>query len=786
MLLVEYEQKGGNPTIHEFWSGDPEKEPIKKQKRPYFYVHAHDKIPIEMKVEEGYKTITGTPVKKMYVRVPSDVPKMRDKYRHFEADILFTDRYLIDEIQTPLPKLPIRRMVVDIEVDSEGEFEHPKTARKPILCMTTYIDRTYYRFVWHSKKKIPSVDKEIEDKIGKALCRTTGFKSERAMISMWIQLVQKSKPDMLDNWNMTGYDLPYLYQRSKILGLNIDLISPMRRVTWDLQNPPRVAGVVVFDLMLAYMVEKPNSGGFSLKFVYNDLGLGKLDEFGAITGKLYREGKIQKLLDYNLMDVVAVVEIDWLLEIVDTYDEIQRFVGCQFTDILNRARMSEIYIMRNTDCVWPSRPEFDEGRYAGVPPLETTLGLHEWIMILDVEGMHPNIGISYNLSPDTVDITPEGYAVSNTKKKGIMVKVIMELLRLKKESYQKRDSYSAGSDEWKNWKRKAECVKEIINTASYGLYGDPHSRMYHHAIAMTITKKCVEKLDRMNEVCTNLSYNVVAGDTDSVHVLSKFKAVRSILSEARKLAKILADELTKMSTHGGFNVEVDIIAKRGIYRAKKRYGLHVVWDNGPCDRIEIKGLEVKRGDFSKFTRSLQKDLIEMILRGRGEEDVKDYIISRKKEMRDLDIMDLALPLRVWKNFYRYTNPSPWVRAAMYSNEYLGGTFRPGSRVYLIYLNKQLLHGLPRIDCPICKGLGELGNMVCTECSGIGMVDTPKTNTMGLDESRYIQPNKSYMDAIDWQKMNKRNFYDPVIRVLDLVGMHTGFLEGQDDIRKWGV
>ena len=75
---------------------------------------------------------------------------------------------------------------------------------------------------------------------------------------------------------------------------------------------------------------------------------------------------------------------------------------------------------------------------------------------------------------------------------------------------------------------------------------------------------------------------------------------------------------------------------------KKRYGQWIISDNGvPVDKLDVKGLDVKRSSFPrKFQECMGTVLID-ILKGKSEEEISDYVLDFKKSMVNKDTKDIA-------------------------------------------------------------------------------------------------------------------------------------------------
>ena len=91
---------------------------------PYFY---------EPDQEGVCMSYNGVPLRKIFVSEPSSVPKQRG-INSFEADILFTRRYMIDKINV-LEKCPIKYAFIDIEALAD-ELPSVQEAKHTVSCIS--------------------------------------------------------------------------------------------------------------------------------------------------------------------------------------------------------------------------------------------------------------------------------------------------------------------------------------------------------------------------------------------------------------------------------------------------------------------------------------------------------------------------------------------------------------------------------------------------------------------------------------------------------------------------
>jgi len=112
------------PVIHVFGRTPDERRPVHVEVyefKPYFYAPTdsltdaalqRDRITgweTEDAAGEPYESIRGERLTKIFGQTPRDVGQMRDEFQHFEADILFPNRLLIDKDVTSGIRVPARR-----------------------------------------------------------------------------------------------------------------------------------------------------------------------------------------------------------------------------------------------------------------------------------------------------------------------------------------------------------------------------------------------------------------------------------------------------------------------------------------------------------------------------------------------------------------------------------------------------------------------------------------------------------------------------------------------------
>jgi DNA polymerase I len=132
---------------------------------------------------------------------------------------------------------------------------------------------------------------------------------------------------------------------------------------------------------------------------------------------------------------------------------------------------------------------------------------------------------------------------------------------------------------------------------------------------------------------------------------------------------------------------------------KKRYAGLLVWKEGvDAHKIDIVGFETKRSDSPKVTRDAMKTLIEMVLEGKPYEEIRSTIsdVIRKYRAGKYTLDEIGIPGGIGKQLEDYDIQDAQVRAAVYSNTYLGTNFGKGSKPKRLYI-KSVTSKYPRTD-----------------------------------------------------------------------------------------
>ncbi len=732
---VEYSVGGEIPVIHIF-GRDTSGRAVKIDVtgfRPYFYVPAGlvegRSLPQEVDLEPGttYRSIRGEPLRRLYTRRPSDVRNVRDMFsQHYEADIPFATRFMIDcglSAGVELPggtfvvdyrelvpvdiKAPARTCIMDIECVDEQGFPEPE--RDPVICVTCWdsFDGDYTTLLWQPGG-VPG-DAPVDDpglRIHEQH-RVIRYPDEVAMLRGLVTYVRERDPDILSGWNFVEFDIPYVLKRMATLGIRPEDLARLPGQT----ERNAVRGRAVFDLLSAYRkMHQAQKESYRLDAIGGEeLGITKVRYTGTITA-LWQSDPA-RLVEYNCRDVELCVGIDRKDNIIDFYREISRYVGCPLDRTLNSSNVIDIYVLRKASgtFVLPSKGLAAGDEFEGATVFEPATGLRENVVVLDLKSLYPMAMMTINASPETKNPdgelrAPNGVRFSR-EPDGLTRSILSELLGERDERKRLRNQYPFGSAEYVLYDLQQNVLKVIMNSY-YGVSGYTRFRLYDREIGSAVTSVGRAIIRHTRDIITGLGYTVLYGDTDSCMVQVPPGNLEETIARARAIEARLnasysdfARNELNADTHY-FSIKFEKVYQRFFQAGKKkRYAGHLVWKEGKdVDEIDVVGFEIRRSDSPQITREVQRAVIEMILRGDAFTDVQAYLrdVIRKYRRGEYPLDEVGIPGGIGKNLDSYENDDAQIRGAKYSNEHLGTDFKRGSKPKRVYI-KTVTAKYPRTD-----------------------------------------------------------------------------------------
>ncbi|AFZ71818.1 DNA-directed DNA polymerase [Natronobacterium gregoryi] len=691
---------------------------------------------------ERYESIRGEKLTKIFGQTPRDVGQVRDDFEHYEADILFPNRFLIDKDVRSGIRIPERRadddslvihheevepvdvdaeprvLTFDIEVDDRSGF--PEDGEEPIVCLTSHDSYEDEYIMWLYEApigdgEIPAEIAEYDPIEGEIDHEVRAFEEEEAMLEAFMEYVEETDGDVLTGWNFEDFDAPYFLDRLEELqgghdyDLSIDRLSRVDEVWRSNWGGPDIKGRVVFDLLYGYQrMVFSELDSYRLDAVgEEELGVGK-ERYAGDIGDLWEDNPTQ-LLEYNLRDVELCVELDRQQAIVAFWDEVRSFVGCKLEDAPTPGDAVDMYVLHQAHgrFALPSKGQQEAGEeYEGGAVFEPITGVKENVTVLDLKSLYPMCMVTVNASPET-KVDPETYdgetyeAPTGThfrkEPDGVNRTMIEELLAEREEKKELRNQHEPGTPEYEQYDRQQGAVKVIMNSL-YGVSGWEQFRLYDKEAAAAITATGREVIEFTETAANELDYQVAYGDTDSVMLelgdgIPKEKALETSF-EIEEHINDRYDDFAREDLNADqhrFQIEFEKLYRRFFQAGKKkRYAGHITWKEGKdVDTIDIVGFEYQRSDIAPITKEVQHRVIEMIVKEGDVEGAKEYVNGVIEDVLDGNVSDeeIAIPGGIGKRLDNYDTDTAQVRGAKYANLLLDTNFQRGSKPKRLYLDR---------------------------------------------------------------------------------------------------
>ena len=639
---------------------------------PYFFIKEKD-LKEALKLDNfeyekiDFENFNREKVVKVILNLPSDAPKLRDKFNeneieHYEGDIKFPYRFLIDkdikgsldidgyyeagehvnrvykepELKSAefIPKLKIAS--IDIETNSKTE---------DLYCVSIYSENFKKVFIISNKKLNNAVN-----------CR-----DEEDLVEKFKEKILELDPDIITGWNLIDFDLAVLEKKFRKYHIPFVLGRDNSRCKLKLENNFMISskadfpGRMVLDglalLKNSFIKLEDYKLETASKIFLKDNKLLNSEnthiEKHLEIDRLFKEEQ-QGLVDYNLKDSELVYRILYESKALELTIQRSLLTGMPLDRVsASIASLDSLYIReaRKRKVAVPSgKYNIKEKPILGGFVRESEPGIYDYILVLDFKSLYPSLIRTFNIDPysfvkdckgKNLVKAPNGTCFRNEE--GILSSVIQKLWEAREKTRKEKNELAR------------HAIKIHMNSI-FGSMASPSCRFFNLDIGNAITHFGQFIIKLTSEEIEKLGYHVIYNDTDSNFVVSKAKN----LEEANKIGKRLQDEINifyknyvkkNYSRESFLELSFDkcfikcLMPKvRGTEKgAKKRYAGLVIEDGK--ERIDFTGLEMVRADWTNLAKKFQLELLDKVFH---DKEVNAYIIKFVKDLKNGKYDDLLV------------------------------------------------------------------------------------------------------------------------------------------------
>ena len=627
---------------------------------PYFFAEDPD---------GKYFSVKGKKLRKIDVTYPTDVPVMREKFAHHEADIPFKNRFLIDKIPE-LNDLQYKTMIFDIEVKNDGPGIIPSVASRPVISVAFYFEEEVTVFIVKNRKW---AEQPYNTKIGNIPVEVIVCSSEKELLSKMNDYVSEKDPDIIGGWNNNRFDIPYLYKRYHYYSVPFSWGRKQKTVTVNRNEKYKIWGRILIDVSDFYRSKRNRElRSWSLDYVSKkeNLNWKKSGKGKDVVDKWIQ--RPQELVIYNAYDVLSCYEI-WMID-YPMFVDIQKTAHCFLDDVLSKTKLVTYYNMKRIDkkMILPSGPSGTEmenrremGKIEGGLVLNPKAGFYKDVAVIDWHSHYPNIMRTFNISFDTID--PNGNCRLfngvniDLDKDALLVHMAEELMEKRDNIKAQLKSMDKFSEEYDRKYTTQYALKFIINSI-YGVMDTNSSRFFNRDAARSVTwlgRQYLKFLVMFVEQDAGLKS--LYSDTDSSFILTEEpeKDVQFIMDNFRP------DKYYPMVCKGKFpekntmSVDLDYMFDRlFLTDTRKRY-----FGIDTDGKFIVKGF--LRSDQSVFAEEFFYSIAKGILDNEGKFPIDTYLELKEKYMSE-ELSKIGIPSKRKKQFSDYKTMPINVRASLYS------------------------------------------------------------------------------------------------------------------------
>jgi DNA polymerase elongation subunit (family B) len=706
-----------------------------------------------------FRTIDGKKVNKIICRRPSDVKAKRDD-NSYEADVLFTKRYIIDRISS-FGKADLKYSFMDIEVLAKElpSYLNPIYPISCISCSNSYTGeiKTFYLGDWEEHNE-----------------------GEAELLEAFVDWLREQQFDLILGWNFIEFDWLYLQARYKALFESEleEMISPIAQLKFIGESKTIPAGLSVCDYLELFKKIYKTEISYSLDNISKkyliDSNYKKVD-FSRLTIEIKEK---------NINDVRRMINLEKEKKIIEYYDELRRMSKCMWEDVNWNSKIIDMLLLQEAKIkgiILPSkkyRLEIDEDPLEGAyrrcniendkeEIVERLTGIYKNLWKLDLGSAYPQMIINFCLDSSNIKLN-EGLDINGIRfyqnSNALLPTLIKKILNKKDTLKKELKSINPETKEYKDLQIKYDAIKAVANS-TFGVTALKVFRLFDLRIASSITYLVRNLLHYIENKLKEQEMKVIYIDTDSFFI------------EAQDDPKNLLNQLVQQwgkEEYGKEKIDIEFEAE-GIFEkifiiALCHYKGYLRTKTGLKE--EIKGVEAKRKDSSIFMQKFQNNLIEKILNKESQEEIIKWIETEKERIKTVPLIEIGFPCKI-NAIKDYKSIPIFMRALEYTKEIISFNKTPGDTFYYLYIESfgEATRKSKQMRKNKETGQKEMKSSETIIKKDVICFDEENQNHIKKDAFD-LDKNVDQKVIIDWNKMIEKTIINKVKHIFEAVGWKT--------------
>ncbi|KAJ5825060.1 hypothetical protein N7447_007400 [Penicillium robsamsonii] len=337
-------------------------------------------------------------------------------------------------------------------------------------------------------------------------------------------------------------------------------------------------------------------------------------------------------------------------------------------------------------------------KFKGGLVFEPEKGLYDrFVLVMDFNSLYPSIIQEYNICFTTVDRTATAEneneekvpdIPSSDQEQGVLPRLIATLVSRRREVKKLMKDKRATPEQLALWDTKQLALKLTANSM-YGCLGYTQSRFYARPLAMLTTFKGREILRNTKELAESQQLRVIYGDTDSVMINTNMDNMSDAIKVGEEFKKSVNERYRLLE------IDIDNIFRRLLLHAKKKYAAVNLTeiDGKYVEKLEVKGLDMKRREYCALSKEVSSKLLNEILSGEDQEvvlnKIHEYLRELAERMKEytIPVQKYVIYTKLSKRPQEYPNKESMPPAQVGLREIARGkTVRPNDVISYIVTN----------------------------------------------------------------------------------------------------
>ncbi|EAY14750.1 polymerase zeta subunit, putative [Trichomonas vaginalis G3] len=565
---------------------------------------------------------------------------------------------------------PMRILSFDIEVGGSPE-NFPTADNDPVIQICCYVA---VQGEEHSRFSAAFILNTCTPIVGSALFQ---FENEKDLLINFQRFIQWVDPEIITGYNICGFDIPYLVERSIAikanefceLGRYVKEFSTCKETTKGTKQlgyretkDVDINGRIQYDMMIAikndFKLRSYSLNAVSAQFI----GDQKEDVHYSMISKLQNGSDTDRhrLAIYCVKDAYLPLQLMNKLLSVLTTIELSRVCHVPVNYVLNRGQQIRVFsqilyksVRRNLIIPALTSQKSDD-QYQGATVIEPSTGYYTTpIPTLDFNSLYPSIMIGHNICYSTLMTKPDPnvqyekspnhcFFAKHDEFPGVLPEILKELLAARKAT--KKLMEEATDPMQKKVFDKRQLALKISANSVYGFTGATVGKLPCLQISESVTAYGRSMIEMTKELVEN-KYNkqngysddahVIYGDTDSVMVNFGNITLEEAIKRGKEAANYVSDHFPPP-----IHIDFEKAYKPYLLISKKHYA-GLLWTNHiKYDKIDAKGIEAVRRDNCRLVQGLVQKVLTLLL---VKEDPGSAKVFVKKIVSDLvsDHIDLS-------------------------------------------------------------------------------------------------------------------------------------------------